>query len=518
MASLTFHNQEEVTEMLKNRSFEEFCIYMENEAKRRIDIITKTDQAFLNSILSFAVYDQNNWIFKKLKSDLSDMGSIFDDAIENKEKMYNLKVWHFMKNTFEKISDSELKIPPKGTLRSLYNYKIDYEFEDGQYSAADGLAHACILKSKDPKGTGDILHLSFRGTEFSKLFKYIKGPYLDMSAYYENFKPLVEYIRDYVNNPENNITEVHVNGHSLGGAMVQEFLKNNPPEKFAVPIKGFTFGSPGSEKKLYHKFATLAYHSLGRGVHLKNIYNNSAINDERMTQYHHNNDPIPLIGLLGYVKGGNNYALPDVAYKNDQDAKLEKPNFLEKVPAFGKLITLIKENLLNKLNTKFHDSKRYIINIRNYMENNYADPLFGNMYTLRNTPNWQNWRKHEKDFSTLSIKYKSAFEYLIKQQNPEADKDRINKQILEIRERMKCDSQANVVLSKSGKSHDQYDDATKDRTRKKTILYDENGAKNKNFKLTETVSNLTAIERIKIMKKLYQEKMEERALIFKKLN
>jgi hypothetical protein len=40
----------------------------------------------------------------------------------------------------------------------------------------------------------------------------------------------------------------------------------------------------------------------------------------------------------------------------------------------------------------------------------------------------------------------------------------------------------------------------------------------KNFKLIESVSNLTAIERIKIMKKLYQEKMEERALIFKKLN
>jgi hypothetical protein len=242
MASLTFHNQEEVTEMLKNRSFEEFCIYMENEAKRRIDIITKTDQAFLNSILSFAVYDQNNWIFKKLKSDLSDMGSIFDDAIENKEKMYNLKVWHFMKNTFEKIPDHELKIPAEKILINSYKYETHFYFKDGQYSAANGLAHASVLKSKSLDGDGEVLHLTFRGTEFSRLTEYLKGAYLDMSAYYEHFAPLALYIRDYVNNPINNITEVHVNGHSLGGAMVQEFLKNNPPEKFADPMKGFNFG------------------------------------------------------------------------------------------------------------------------------------------------------------------------------------------------------------------------------------------------------------------------------------
>jgi hypothetical protein len=526
MSSLTSYDKNKLNKILKGNSFEYTQENIKKEYEKRMNIIKSADEAFLNSILSCAVYAQNSWMFTKLNSELSDMGEIFNDAIKNKDKMYDLKIWHFMKNTFKKIGGNELKLPSEGFFYTTYGYKVNFSLEDGQYSTADGLAHANILKSKDPKGKGNTLHLAFRGTEFSKLLKYVKGPYLDMSAYYENFMPFIESIRKYVNNPENNITELHVNGHSLGGAMVQEFLKNNPPESFSIPIKGFTFGSPGSEKKWYHKFSTLAYHTLLRGVPLNFVLNDGITNDERMTQYYHNNDPIPLVGLLGYMKGGNNYALPDVSYKNDKEAQLEKQSFLEKNPVFGKLITGFKENILNKFNTKFHDSKRYIINLRNYIENQE----FSSNSTFINKDNLTSWRKHEKDFSTLSIKYKSAFEYLIKKQNPELDNDKVAKQLLEIRARMRYDSQSSLILSKFrniDKNHGQRDSISDIIEN----LYFENGnLKNKHFEINyaeeiteknKRKSQITpdideSVERIKRMRKLYEEKMEARAAIFKK--
>jgi hypothetical protein len=540
MSFLAKDNNERISELIAKGSFEDSKQLMADEYKKKFTGLKKADEAFLNSILSYAVYEQNSWMFENISSDLSDMGAIFNDAIQNNDKMYDLKIWHYMKNTFEKISDSELNMPSTGKFTTPHNYQLDYSFEDGQYSSHNKLAHASILKSKNPKGDGEILHLSFRGTEFSKLLKYAKGPYLDMSAYYESFKPLIENIREYVNNSENNIIEIHVNGHSLGGAMVQEFLKNNPPESFKVPVKGFTFGSPGSEKKWYHKFSILAYHTIGRGVSIDKInseLNKPSINDERITQYYHKNDPVPLVGLLGYVKGGNNYALPDVAYKDDKDAHLEKENFLEKIPAFGKVMIFFKEHIANKFNKKFHDSKRYIMNLRNYLEDNYEDPHFGSLFTFKHTLHWQNWRKHEKNFSTLSIKYKSAFEYLIKQNNPEINEDKLSEKVLEIRQRMKFDSQSDVVLSKFKNINGHYDDydlagirgdnlkfnndnkvthkyINNDGTPFNTIL--QNGQTNETSITVSAVDQ--SLERIKRMRKLYEEKMEVRAAIFKKPN
>lgn len=473
-------------------------------------ILERTDEAMLNAILSFAVYDRNSWMMKNIKSELSDMTAIVQEAMRDKEKMYNLKVWHFIKNTFEKIPDSDLKIPASGFSYSKYDSTIQYDFLDGQYSAADGLAHASILKSKSLDGDGEILHISFRGTEFSRLFEYLKGPYLDMSAYYENFKPLEEYIRKYVNNPINNITEVHVNGHSLGGAMVQEFLKNNPPDTFAVPIKGFTFGSPGSEKKWYHKFATIAYHNLGRGIPFHKPITNSLPShlDDRITQFYHSNDPVPIIGLLGYNKGANNYKLPDVNYEESKLANLEIKGFWEHLPAFGRLITYFKENILHKFDTKFHDSARYIMNLRNHIENHYKEhPELGQMFALDSTKNWQSWLKNEQEFSSLSIRYRSSFEYLVKQEEPNLNREEITNKILQIRERMKYDSEADVILSRV-KSTDNYQKfLSKNQALKKQLdeIYSSN-----------SLSPESAAERVKNLKKKYDKPMKDRETVFKK--
>jgi hypothetical protein len=420
-----------------------------NSSSSVFNSLQRTDEAMLNSILSFAVYDRNSWMIENLNSNLSDMPEIVNDLMQDKEKIYNLKVWYFMKNTFEKIPDNELKIPSEGVYLNNYHYETNFKFKDGQYSAANGLAHASVLRSKNPLG-GNILHLSFRGTEFSRLTEYLKGPYLDMSAYYEHFKPLVAYLRKYVKNSKNNISEIQVNGHSLGGAMVQEFLKDNSFDDFEVPIKGFTFGSPGSEKNKFYKFATLAYHSLGRGINI--LINPNSIptnNDGRITQFYHKNDPVPRVGLLGYQKGGGLYNLADITYEESKQAKLEPIGILRKLPLFGKLIGYFKETLLDKLDTKFHDSARYIMNLRNEIDKYYEIyDQFPNIL-LENTKNYQHWMINEIDFTNLAHRNKDQLISLLKKSEPNLNDKELKNKITDIRKRMMSDTHAEIILKKT---------------------------------------------------------------------
>lgn len=256
---------------------------LEDFGKKSIRAIVKnskdTDDAFVSSILSYSVYDKNRWMHDSIGKDFNEMKQKFADAFLNKDKekaqdnFFDLKVWNYLNTNFERIKDSTIGIPAQMMQLTDYAYLSQYIYKNGQFDSKHvdqkfDIAHANLIKRKNPNGDGYILHLTYRGTEFDHLWKYLTGPYLDMSAYYENFKPLEKYIKEYVANPENKIDELHVAGHSLGGSMVQEFLKNNTEADFPVPIKGFTFGSPGSKKNKFHKFITTAYHSILRGVDL----------------------------------------------------------------------------------------------------------------------------------------------------------------------------------------------------------------------------------------------------------
>lgn len=472
-----------------------------------------SDEAFINSILSFSVYEENDWMRNNLKKELSEMSNYLEKAFDNKDEMYKMKIWHFMKNTFDTIPDNKIKIPAQNMVLNAYQYVTSFNYKDGEYTANKGLAHASILTSKNPNGDGNILHLSFRGTEFSRIKEYLKGPYLDMTAYYQHFEPLEKYIKEFVSNPDNKIDELHVNGHSLGGAMVQEFLKNNKKEDFPVPIKGFTFGSPGSEKKWYHQLFTLAYHTIIRGVNvpLKNIEFNvdkTPKRDTRLHEFYHSNDPVPKVGLLGYQKSGEGYNLFDTLHKDSKSAKLENNSFLEKVPVFGRMITAFKEKFLNQFNKKFHNSGRYIMNIRSLIEEHYSVyPEIG-MTIKDNSKHWENWILQEKKFSSLSIKLKGAFEYLVEKNNPELDKIGINNKILQIREKMRYDSQAELVLAK---------------TRRNNQVYDQYF--HTNYKMPQpSVSNqgepivISTEHKLKALRQIYGENMEKRTNAFKNKN
>lgn len=438
---------------------------LEDFGKKSIRAIVKnskdTDDAFVSSILSYSVYDKNRWMHDSIGKDFNEMKQKFADAFLNKDKekaqdnFFDLKVWNYLNTNFERIKDSTIGIPAQMMQLTDYAYLSQYTYKNGQFDSKHvdqkfDIAHANLIKRKNPNGDGYILHLTYRGTEFDHLWKYLTGPYLDMSAYYENFKPLEKYIKEYVANPENKIDELHVAGHSLGGSMVQEFLKNNTEADFPVPIKGFTFGSPGSKKNKFHKFITTAYHSILRGVDLP--IKSEPKKDVRLKEFYHSNDPIPKIGLMGYNRNGESQDLFDTVREEANLVKVEQQkaigkSFLQKIPIFSNMYNTAKHFISSKLLLNYHDNSRYIKNIRNFMENYFfAYPEIGNLLS-ENMKNLKEWSSSERKFMSISVKYKEEFLSMIKEQYPNDDKIALHNKLYKIREKMLLDTTSEAVLA-----------------------------------------------------------------------
>lgn len=92
----------------------------------------------------------------------------------------------------------------------------------------------------------DAIFLSFRGTNSELGLDH--AHWLNRSGHFNKIKPLLEAIRDYVeerNAAGEGIAEIYLTGHSLGAAMVQpayEWLQDKLP---SIKIEGLTFASPG---------------------------------------------------------------------------------------------------------------------------------------------------------------------------------------------------------------------------------------------------------------------------------
>lgn len=422
------------------------------------------DEAFVNSILSYTSYNKNKWMFDSDKTSFKETKKMFMDAFLTKDskdaqdKFFDLKVWHYIKNNFEPV-DNNINIPKANKEITDYQYTSVSNYNNGQFYSKHedqsfDIAHASIMRRKNPNGEGYILHLTYRGTEFDELWKYIKGPYLDMDAYYQNFKPLEKYIRNYVSDPKNNITELQVAGHSLGGSMVQQFLKNNPMENFPVPIKGFTFGSPGSKKNRFHKFITTAYHAVLRGIELPKDVENGDNIDPRLNEFYHNNDPIPKIGCLGYSRSGTTQNLFDTV---QEEANLVKKNeekangksFLKKLPVFGQMILGFKNLVKNKFLISFHDNGRYVKNIRNLMEDYFvAYPQIGGLLS-ENLKNLYKWSEDERKFMSITVKHKEELLEMIREEFPTYNKQAQHDVLYKIREQMLVDTVEEKELAKT---------------------------------------------------------------------
>ena len=176
------------------------------------------------------------------------------------------------------VSASELGINDLGQ-----DGLFKYSFADGYYQAIQvdpftGLPADTV--SSDPSEadalvlTGVIndkktLAISFAGTD--QLSDW--NDFANFGTHYAKFAPLVSAIKDFID--ANHIDQVFVSGHSLGAAMVQDFMGDFPGDP---RFQAWTIGSPGSD----------------------NVASATG-SDSKIVNYIHTGDPVTQVPLLSGV-------------------------------------------------------------------------------------------------------------------------------------------------------------------------------------------------------------------------
>lgn len=144
--------------------------------------------------------------------------------------------WH-------EVSALELGIPQA----DLGASNLHYSFEHGFYAAIDPALP--VLPTAEDNAlvlTGVVndkrtLAVVFRGTDqYADFSDYFHFP----TQAYAKYKPLVAALKSYAQS--NNIQQVLVSGHSMGGGLAQIFAEDLG-SVFSGDIQTFTFGSPGAE-------------------------------------------------------------------------------------------------------------------------------------------------------------------------------------------------------------------------------------------------------------------------------
>ncbi|WP_262298414.1 hypothetical protein [Microvirga sesbaniae] len=138
--------------------------------------------------------------------------------------------------------------PISSAWRPLHAHEMDLPIKDengrwtlanGIFKSGDGSAVAHIYAAKvDGK---DVIALAFRGTDGLNAKDIAAWNRFGIESYYSKFRPLVDALKSYV--VKNDIDQVFVTGHSLGGAVAQRFMIESAvtDEKYVAA----TFGSIG---------------------------------------------------------------------------------------------------------------------------------------------------------------------------------------------------------------------------------------------------------------------------------
>ncbi len=256
------------------------------------------DRRFLNSILSLSIYTGNDeWtshINKKLlegqvyaPNDILLDNSLYTDG--NKFNGLDRVVAAYYATTF-----MPAQILPNGKFEGHMGEKKelrDFEFNDGVYRSNDNMCAASSMVSKNEDGTYT-LHMTYRGTDnesrkngkFSdienkfksvkafngimRFARYVVTAYTDMGRHHENFEPFEKACLEFASNPDNKISKIEVSGHSLGGAMVQRFLKSDAllNSEFSDKTQGMTWGAPQTNANLVGKSLVFMKRVIGVGV------------------------------------------------------------------------------------------------------------------------------------------------------------------------------------------------------------------------------------------------------------
>ena len=318
---------------------------------KKVEFIDKKDleNSLLSAMLSTAIYKEDSWSFSKLNED-----EIANEVYENSLKKQNNDVLNrafFIKEYTKPITPKQINMTSHGKA-NVENNKYEWQFsEDGIYRCTD-LATCVVLESNI--NNKKVLHLVFRGTEpksgdnffentKNMLIGYFLKTYPHIGVHLKYFNPLLNNLMDYARNPKNGIDEIHVAGHSLGGAMVQEFLRkySNQSDSITQKIKGFSFGSPGSEKE-----SKIFYSAIKKTLSFINPFkiNNEDDSyrknyDSRHISFVNPKDPVPILGNLLYKKNGI------IVKTNDK-----KMNSLWSLPALSQhSMTKYFDTILNNL-------------------------------------------------------------------------------------------------------------------------------------------------------------------------
>lgn len=252
------------------------------------------DRDFMNSVLSLATYtSHDSWVRsvnEKLANGqvLSANDVISDNSLFPGSSDLDRVLAGFYATTFKPA-----KIMPNGEFEALMGTDDkaqlgNFEFKDGVYRSNKNLCSSSALLSENDDGTYT-LHMAYRGTDndsrssgkfsdiekkyssikaFNSLVrfgKYVIEAYSDMGKHHENFTPFDKACLEFAKNPANKIKNIEVSGHSLGGAMVQRFLKSDILLESGLKdkVQGITWGAPQTNANVLGKSLVLTKRLIG---------------------------------------------------------------------------------------------------------------------------------------------------------------------------------------------------------------------------------------------------------------
>ena len=160
------------------------------------------------------------------------------DAVGNRDALfvYDRYDTYLSGFGFETLTSEALGFEPASISASETSDGLDHNYtyagglyrnnyvSDGETETAFSGAGAIALTNLKTNDTGNTLYLTFRGTDAD-------GPFADGEAgtangqerYYGQLRALIDQIYAYASNPANDVTEIVVSGHSLGGTVADLF-------------------------------------------------------------------------------------------------------------------------------------------------------------------------------------------------------------------------------------------------------------------------------------------------------
>jgi hypothetical protein len=219
-----------------------------NEAPIRPYFLTQEqvmdlDFSCLPAALCWASYSTNNWALD-LAAKVVDPAAWMGEEQRKNGKADDLSRALLIANCCRPLEAAEVGISAA---------KYDATLSRGVWS--HGLISRAVVCIESRPRYGKVLHLCIRGTDFDhhprRLVAVIQGivgyfiwTYVRIEKHAFGFEPLAKALSAYASDSTNEIVEVVLSGHSLGGAAAQSLMPSFADCSREVHL--VTFGSPGS--------------------------------------------------------------------------------------------------------------------------------------------------------------------------------------------------------------------------------------------------------------------------------